>query len=87
MDLTPLTAISPIDGRYHAKTAPLQDIFSEAALIRHRIIVEIAWLKTLSEESRLTEIPKFSKGAHKFINELIDNFNIDAANNVKEIES
>jgi adenylosuccinate lyase len=87
MDLTPLTAISPIDGRYHAKTAPLQDIFSEAALIRHRVIVEIAWLKTLAEEPSLTEIAKFSKDAHKFINELIDNFNIDSANNVKEIES
>lgn len=49
MTLTPLTAVSPIDGRYHSKTAPLADYMSEAALIRYRVQVEIEYFVALCE--------------------------------------
>ena len=48
-----LTAISPIDGRYCTKTQPLTQFFSEYALVKHRVIVEIAWLKSLSMADEL----------------------------------
>ena len=47
MALSPLTALSPLDGRYHSKLAGLRDIFSELGLIRQRVRVEIEWLKAL----------------------------------------
>ncbi|MEJ2646020.1 MAG: adenylosuccinate lyase, partial [Gammaproteobacteria bacterium] len=47
MDLTSLTAISPVDGRYGSKTEALRPIFSEYGLIRHRVLVEIRWLQAL----------------------------------------
>ena len=50
MELTALTALSPLDGRYGSKTAGLRDFFSEYALIRYRVIVEIEWLKALAAE-------------------------------------
>ena len=60
MALTPLTALSPLDGRYHDKVAALRDYFSELGLIRLRVLVEIEWLKALSSEPTIAEIPPFS---------------------------
>jgi len=60
MALTPLTALSPLDGRYHDKAAALRDYFSELGLIRLRVLVEIEWLKALSREPAIAEIPPFS---------------------------
>ena len=60
MALTPLTALSPLDGRYHNKAAALRDYFSELGLIRLRVLVEIEWLKALSREPTIAEIPPFS---------------------------
>jgi len=60
MALTPLTALSPLDGRYHNKLAALRDIFSELGLIRYRVLVELEWLKALSAEPRITEVPAFA---------------------------
>ena len=60
MDLLPLselTALSPIDGRYAARTASLREYFSEYALIRERIRIEIAWLLFLSDEPAIVELP------------------------------
>ena len=48
MDLEPLTAISPIDGRYADKTSDLRAVFSEYGLIRHRVVVEVRWLQALA---------------------------------------
>ena len=48
MSLTPLTALSPVDGRYAARCADLREIFSEQGLIRARVRVEIAWLQALA---------------------------------------
>src|SRR5262245_35635121 len=60
MALSPLTALSPLDGRYHSKTAALRDIFSELALMRQRVRIEIEWLKTLAAEPSIKEVPPFS---------------------------
>ena len=60
MALTPLTALSPLDGRYHNRVAALRDTFSELALIRYRVRIEIEWLKTLAAEPSIKEVPPFS---------------------------
>jgi adenylosuccinate lyase len=60
MALTPLTALSPLDGRYHNRVAALRDTFSELALIRLRVRIEIEWLKALAAEPSITEVPPFS---------------------------
>ena len=56
MSLTPLTALSPVDGRYAARCADLREIFSEQGLIRARVRVEIAWLHALASERRIGEL-------------------------------
>jgi adenylosuccinate lyase len=60
MALSPLTALSPLDGRYHSKLAALRDTFSELALIRYRVKVEIEWLKVLAASPTIEEVPPFS---------------------------
>ena len=60
---SPLTALSPLDGRYAAKVAALREHFSEFGLIRHRVRVEIAWLIALADESAIPEVPPFSASA------------------------
>ena len=59
--LSPLTALSPLDGRYHAKLDGLRGCFSELALIRQRVRVEVEWLKALAAEPAIAEVPPFSK--------------------------
>lgn len=87
MDLSQLTAISPVDGRYGSKTAALRPIFSEFGLIRQRVLVEVRWLQHLSNEKAITEVPAFSADAQKLLNEIVDNFSEQDALRVKEIES
>ena len=60
MALSPLTALSPLDGRYSAKLAALRDTFSELALIRFRVKIEIEWLKALAADPAIKEVPPFS---------------------------
>lgn len=86
MDLSPLTAISPIDGRYGDKVAGLRSIFSEYGLIRHRALVEIRWLQALAAHPAIKEVPALSEHADKVLNQIIDNFNVDDAQRVKNIE-
>jgi len=86
MNLSPLSAISPIDGRYGSKTAQLRPIFSEYGLIKHRVIVEIRWLQLLANHSDIKEVPEFSDQANTFLDSLADNFNESHALRVKEIE-
>ena len=64
MRLEPLTAISPIDGRYAAKTEPLRAVFSEFGLIHQRVTVEVRWLQTLSRLDEVGEVPVFSDEAN-----------------------
>lgn len=87
MELSQLTAISPVDGRYGGKTSELRPIFSEFGLIRHRVLVEIRWLQHLAKEKAITEVPGFSADTQKLLNDIVDNFSEQDALRVKEIES
>ncbi|MDG4551978.1 MAG: adenylosuccinate lyase [Candidatus Contendobacter sp.] len=86
MDLTALTAISPIDGRYADKTAELRPLFSEYGLIRHRVLVEARWLQALARHPGIPEAPPLSEPAIGFLEELAGNFTPADAQRVKDIE-
>ena len=86
MDLTSLTAISPIDGRYAARTAQLRELFSEYALIKHRVIVEVRWLQHLAAEKKISEVRSFSKIAIAYLDAIVTDFSIEDAQRVKDIE-
>jgi len=87
MELTALTALSPLDGRYGGKTAILRDFFSEYALIKYRVIVEIEWLKALAAEPAIAEVPAFSAEAVALLDGLADHFSVADAERVKAIEA
>ena len=84
--LSALTALSPLDGRYHAKVESLSHHFSEFGLIRNRVRVEIAWLKALADEPGLPEVPAFSASARRALDDLLVHFSPDDAERVKSIE-
>ena len=86
MELSALSAVSPIDGRYHGKTSALRPIFSEYGLIRNRVIVEIRWLQKLADTAQITEVPPFSAETQQQLNAIVDNFDENDALRVKEIE-
>ena len=83
----PLTALSPLDGRYASRTRPLVDHFSEFALIRSRIRVEILWLKALAAEPSFTLLEPFSAGAVAALDEAAASFSEADAERVKAIEA
>lgn len=87
MDLSALTAISPVDGRYGSKTASLRGIFSEFGLTKYRVQVEINWLKLLADCPEITEVPPLSASAIALLDSIKDNFNEQDALRVKAIES
>ena len=87
MDISTLTAISPIDGRYAGKLDDLRPIMSEAGLIRHRVQVEIRWLEHLAGEEGIAEVPALSSEARDFLEGLYANFSDADASRVREIES
>jgi adenylosuccinate lyase len=87
MELTALTALSPLDGRYGGKTAVLRDFFSEYALIRYRVIVEIEWLKALAAAPAIAEVPAFSAEAITILDSIADDFSVADAERVKAIEA
>ena len=74
MELSSLTAISPIDGRYAGKTAELRPVFSEFGMMRYRVLVEIEWLKTLSENMKIPEVPALSVSASKALDKIATGF-------------
>ena len=86
MDLSSLTAVSPVDGRYGAKTAVLRPIFSEYGLIRHRVMVEVRWLQALATEPGIAEIPAFSPEARAVLDAIVRDFDERDAQAVKAIE-
>ena len=86
MTLSLLTAISPLDGRYASKVSDLRPYFSEFALIKHRVKVEIEWLKALSNEAAITEVPAFSAATVAQLDALANNFSEVDAQAVKDIE-
>jgi adenylosuccinate lyase len=86
MNLTALSAISPIDGRYGDKSAELRTIFSEFGLLKYRVIVEVRWLQQLASASAILEVPTFSQAANNFLDNIANNFDIDDAQRIKDIE-
>ncbi len=87
LPLNPLTALSPLDGRYHSKTAELRPLFSEYGLIRHRVLVEIRWLLALGEHKKIKEVAPFSAATQKQLNAIVTDFSEVDARRVKEIEA
>lgn len=87
MELTPLNALSPLDGRYQSKVDPLRAYFSEYALIKHRALVEVEWLKALAALPEIVEVKPFSKETIKELDDAIANFGEADASQVKTIEA
>ena len=87
MELSTLTALSPLDGRYGSKIAALRPIFSEFGLMQHRVLVEIEWLKALAAEPAIAEVTAFSAATIAELDALATNFNEADAQAVKDIEA
>lgn len=81
-----LSALSPLDGRYRSKVAPLRELFSEYALIRFRVRVEVEWLKALAAEPGISEVPQFSPSTLSELDALVSTFSENDAARVKQIE-
>ena len=86
MELSALTAVSPIDGRYGSKTIALRGIFSEFGLIKYRVHVEVRWLQKLAATPAITEVPAFSDEANQVLENILTNFSEQDAARIKEIE-
>ncbi|MFO1431170.1 MAG: adenylosuccinate lyase [Candidatus Competibacteraceae bacterium] len=86
MELTPLTAVSSVDGRYADKTAPLRPLFSEYGLIRQRVRVEVRWLQALAGHPAIIEVPPLSESADRVLNTIVTDFSLTDAHRVKDIE-
>ena len=87
MELNPLNALSPLDGRYQSKVDPLRAYFSEYALIKNRALVELAWLKALANLPQIEEVNAFSQETIKELNDAITHFGETEASQVKAIEA
>ncbi|WP_443638421.1 adenylosuccinate lyase [Candidatus Njordibacter sp. Uisw_058] len=87
MDLSSISALSPVDGRYGSKTAALRPYFSEFGLIYNRVLVEVRWLQCLAAHPQITEVSPLSAKANALLENLIESFNETAAQRVKDIES
>lgn len=86
MELSALTAVSPVDGRYGTKTIALRSIFSEFGLLKYRTIVEIRWLQTLAATDSIKEVPAFSDDANALLDQIAAEFDEQDAARIKEIE-
>ena len=85
--INPLSALSPLDGRYAAATAPLRPIFSEYGLMKARVRVELEWLKALAAEPKIGEVAPFSATTLAEIDSVINGFSLSNAAEVKAIEA
>ncbi|WP_419307111.1 adenylosuccinate lyase [Chromohalobacter israelensis] len=86
MELSALTALSPVDGRYGAKAAALREHFSEYGLIRARVTVEVRWLERLAAHPGIVEVPPLSAQATNFLSQLVSEFSVADAERIKDIE-
>ena len=86
MQLSSLTAVSPVDGRYAGKTSALRPIFSEFGLIRCRVQVEVRWLQRLAAHDGIPEVLAFSAEANALLDQLATDFQVEHAERVKEFE-
>ncbi|MDH3318268.1 MAG: adenylosuccinate lyase [Betaproteobacteria bacterium] len=84
---SPLAALSPLDGRYERSADPLRPYFSEAALIRHRVLIELEWLKALAAERRIRELKPFSRTTRLALDRLVAGFSEKDAMHIKNIEA
>ena len=82
-----LLAISPLDGRYKSKCEDLAPYFSEFALMRYRVLVEIKWLQKLSEHDQIDDLQVISERGLEYLDDLIENFSIADAQRIKAIEA
>lgn len=87
MNLSALTALSPVDGRYGSKTKELREYFSEYGLIKQRVIVEVRWLQALARHQDISEVPAFSADADLLLNNIVDQFCEADAQRIKDIEA
>jgi adenylosuccinate lyase len=87
MQLSSLTAVSSVDGRYAGRTVNLREIFSEYGLIRYRVIVEIRWFQALAANADIPQVATLSDKANGYLDGLIKGFDLEAAQRVKTIEA
>jgi len=87
MALSPLTALSPLDGRYASKVESLRPHFSELGLIRLRVRVEVEWLKALAAEPAIKEVPPLSAATLSELETIVSGFSEGDGGAVKAIES
>lgn len=85
--MTPLTALSPIDGRYASKADSLRPYLSEFGLIKARVTVEIRWLQSLADNSAIGELAAFDADTNAFLNSIVDDFSEADAQAIKDIEA
>ncbi len=86
MELSSLTAVSPVDGRYGDKVSPLRAIFSEYGLLKFRVEVEVRWLQKLATTAEIKEVPAFDADANAFLDAIVANFSEEDAARIKTIE-
>src|SRR5207244_6352322 len=84
---SPLAALSPLDGRYARTADPLRAYFSEQALIRYRVRIELAWLEALSAERAIRELKPFSPKTKAEFGKLVKDFAERDAEHIKNIEA
>lgn len=87
MELSALTAVSPVDGRYGSKTKELRSIFSEFGLTKYRVTVEVRWLQKLAATAEIAEVPALSADATQVLDAIVANFSPEDAARVKQIEA
>ncbi len=85
--INPISALSPLDGRYASAVETLRPIFSEYGLMKARVRVELEWLKALAAEPKIAEVPAFSARTLDEIDSVINSFSLDNAAEVKAIEA
>ncbi len=86
MELSSLTAVSPVDGRYGDKVSALRSIFSEFGLLKFRVQVEVRWLQKLATCAQIKEVPAFDADANAYLDQLVANFDEEDAQRIKDIE-
>src|SRR6059058_4585203 len=84
---SPLAALSPLDGRYAGTADALREYFSEQALIRYRLGIELAWLEALAAERAIRELKPFSRATKAAFGRLVEDFSERDAEHIKNIEA
>ena len=85
MELSSLTAVSPVDGRYGDKVSALRGIFSEYGLLKFRVQVEVRWLQKLAAHAAIKEVPAFAADAIGYLDAIVASFSEEDAARIKTI--